>query len=143
MLNFCLLVFSAYLIISGVALRVNNLNKKKGLKGIPTKDCMNPLKWGSVAYGFFLKLIIPKHVFEQYVLRMYDPDCEVCVKEGKCIGGSTCGTECACGCDTIAKMYSPVEEDSGGNWGPIIFNKEKYQKLREEFPAKITVRYGN
>lgn len=140
---YCLIVFSGYLIISGIAYLVNKSNKKQGLKGIPTKDCFNPLKWLSVLYGFTLKILIPRHVFEQYVLRMYDPDCSVCIKEGKCIGGLTCGNQCACGCDTIAKMYSPTEADSGENWGPIIFNKKEYQELRKDYPVKITITYDN
>lgn len=143
MFKFCLLIFSVYLLVSFVAMTINKNNKRKGLKGIPTKDCINPLKWMSVLYGFTLKLLIPRHVFEQYVLRMYDEDCQICVKEGKCVGGTICGSDCSCGCDTIAKMYSPTEKDSGDNWGPIIFNKKEYEELRKETPVKITIEYGN
>ena len=143
MLKYFLIAFSVYVLTSLAALWVNHQNKSKGLKGIRNIDCINPIKWMSVLYGFFLKLLIPKHVFEQCVLRMYDSDCAPCIKEGICIGGLTCGKDCACGCDTLAKMYSPIESDSGENWGPIVFNKNKYLKLREHFPIKITIQHGN
>lgn len=143
MFKFCLLIFSIYSFISLIAVAVNENNKRKGLKGISTKDCFNPLKWLSVLYGFTLKILIPRHVFEQYVLRIYDEDCQVCVEEGKCVGGSICGSDCACGCDTLAKMYSPTESDSGENWGPIVFNKKEYERHREQYPVKIKIEYGN
>lgn len=142
MSTFCLILFSTYVFISMIAYSINYKNKMKGLNGIPTIQCFNPIKWFSVFYGFVLKFLLPKHVFEQYVLRIYDPDCSICIDEGSCVGGVDCGVDCACGCNTLAKMYSPLEKDSGGNWGPIIWNKIKYQKIRESFPVKIEPKYG-
>lgn len=128
---------------AALAFGVNYRNKQNGLKGISNKDLLNPLKWGSVLYGFGLKLLVPPHVLEQMAIRLYEEDCAVCVKEGVCVGGTSCGNACACGCDTIAKMYSPFEEDSGENWNKIIFNKQKYKSHREEYPVKIKIHYGS
>lgn len=139
---FFIIVFSLYFIFGGFAIWLNFGNKRKGLKGIPYKQCLNPVKWFSVFYGYLLKLIIPLHVFEQYAIRIYTEDCQVCIANGKCIGGSKCGAVCGCGCDTLAKMYSPFEEDSGENWGGIIFNKKKYHAVRQNYPIKIKIEYG-
>ncbi len=135
-------LLSLYLILSLSAVLVNYRNISKGLGGIPYKDCLNPAKWFSVGYGFLLKFVIPPHVLEQYVLRFYEPDCQVCLRNGKCVGGTKCGKDCACGCDTLAKMYSPFETDSGENWGKIIFNETLYKQHRREYPIEIKVNYG-
>lgn len=132
MWKFFLILISIYIVGAVSALYVNNKNVKKGLKGIPWKDCFNPVKWMSVLYGFFLKVFIPPHVFEQLILRVYDPECQPCVENGKCVH---------CGCDTIAKMYSPLERDSDNNWDTIIWNKRKYKQHREKFPVKILVEW--
>lgn len=141
MYKFYLIVFSLYIVSVIIALIINNKNKKIGLKGIDVIECFNPFKFLSVAYGYLLKLLIPHHVFEQYVLRFYDEDCSVCIENGKCIGGKVCGSECGCGCDVFAKMYSPLEKDSGGNWDSIVFNKDKYSKIRDEYPIEISIKY--
>lgn len=124
----------SYLVISTLALGVNNRLKSKGFKGIPNKDCFNPLKWFSVFIGYILKWVIPLHVFEQFVLRLYDPECRPdCILRGPC-------KECAC--DALAKAYSPLEKCSKGNYPKIIWSKSKYEKFREEFPVRIEVKYG-
>ena len=140
MSNFFSVLFSAYVVAVTLAIYINSKNKLKGLKGITWVDCLNPVKFLSVLYGFLLKTLIPLHVFEQYVLRIYNKDCNVCIKGGSCIGGTRCGSDCACGCDTLAKMYSPLEEDSAGNWVKIEWNKDKYEAKRKLYPIKIEIK---
>ena len=140
MVKALLIILGLYLVASLSAVIINYRNKQKGLKGISWVSCFNPIKFFNVAIGLLFKLILPLHVFEQLVLRIYDEDCKVCLDEGKCVGGSACGEECACGCDTVAKMYSPLESDSGENWGPIIWNKNKYEELRKEYPIEIIIK---
>ena len=141
MWTYFLILISIYLTIGLSAVLINKFSINKGLKGIPVYQCFSPVKWMSVLYGFILKTIVPLHIFEQYVLRIYDKDCSVCVKNGKCIGGLNCGFNCACGCDTLAKMYSPFETDSGHNWDKIIFNKKKYEEFRKKYPITINISY--
>ena len=105
----------------------------EGYDEMTFKDCFNPLKWISVAMGFILKYLVEPHVLEQMVIRLYDESCKPCYRDGVCH---------VCGCNSIAKAYSPIESCSADNWGPIIFNKQKYEKLREEFPVEIKITYG-
>lgn len=139
----------SYLGISGYALKINYDNKRDGFEGVPWLDCINPKKWYSVLYGTILYIIIPPHVFEQYVLRFYAEDCQVCIKAGKCVGGSSCGADCSCGCDTLKKMYSPFEKDSGNikgvgrSWTKIIRDKKKYEAVRRNSPVSINIEFKN
>ena len=105
----------------------------KGYNEMTCKDCTNPVKWFSVVMGFTLKHLIPPHVLEQMVLRLYDESCKPCYNDGTCH---------VCGCASIAKAYSPIESCSADNWGPIVLNKEEYKKLRAEYPVQIKINYG-
>jgi hypothetical protein len=112
------------------ALSYNFWIKREGAKGIAWSQCMNPIKHLSVVVGFIFSLI-PQHIFEQYVLRVYDDYCRP-----NCLLGN--GGRCdSCGCNTYAKMMSPLEEDSRGNW-----SKRKYKEHREKYPVKIEPKYG-
>lgn len=123
-----------YLLGTVTALIYNRALKGYGLKGIGYKQCFNPLKQFSVILGFSLSLI-PDHIIEQYVLRLYDTDCRA-----ECYLGN--GGKCvSCGCNTKAKMCSPFEMDSKDRWGRIEWSKEKYKKTRELYPVKITINY--
>lgn len=118
-----------------MALWANYKLKKKGLTGIKYSECINPLKHFSVLLGFLLYILIPQHIFEQYVIRFYDDYCrQTCLlnNDGKCI---------ECGCNTAAKMWSPLEADSRNNWGKIIFSKKKYYEHRNNYPIKIQVKF--
>lgn len=103
----------------------------KDLRRTRIEDWFNPIKWVSVLYGWFAKLIFPLHIVEQIILRMYDMECRKCVKQGTCIH---------CGCD-ISKVHVPWESCSNGNWGPFVESKKKYQEMRKEFPVEITINY--
>lgn len=118
------------------ALMYNYWIKKQGAKGIKWVDCLNPVKHLSVLIGFIFYFLIPEHVFEQLVLRVYDDYCRP-----NCLLGNN-GKCDSCGCNTYAKMMSPLEEDSRGNWGSIIWSKKKYKSLREQYPVKIKATYG-
>jgi len=134
-LTFKILIF-LYVFGAISACVANFIMRKKGLEGISYKECLSPLKMISVLLGFALKYIIPQHIFEQYVIRFYDPDCRTeCVlgNDGNCV---------ACGCDTIAKMWSPFELCKKKRWPPIIWSKKEYKAYRELYPLKIFVKYG-
>lgn len=126
----------AYIIgFSVCCLKVFSL-KRQGYNEMQCKDCLNPMKWLSFIVGFTMKFLIPKHVFEQLVLRIYDEECRrECYnsEDGRCV---------ECGCDAIAKAYSPQEQCSRGNWGPIIFNERAYRLHRKEYPISIKIKYG-
>lgn len=109
-----------YCIMNWTALRITRF-----------QDWINPLKWASVLYASFMKLMFPVHIVEQLILRMYDMECRKCVANGSCL---------YCGCD-ISKVYTPWDKCSEGNWGEMIEDKEEYRKLREEWPVEIRVRY--
>lgn len=136
MWNFFLIFSVTY--ITGVSISGYQIYKLKG-KGYEEygyKTALNPVKWASFAYGYIFKTLLPKHVIEQLVLRYYDEDCKTSCYDAP-------GGKCKhCGCDAIAKASVPFESCSGGNWGPMIMSKEKYQKQREEFPVKIEIKYG-
>lgn len=129
--------FILYLYVCGAALAVLfNFNlKSKGLTGIPWMQCLNPIKMFNVGYGYVLGLLVPQHVFEQYVLRLYSECREECLlgNRGKCT---------KCGCSTYQKMLAPGETDSKDRWGKIIWNKKKYKELREKYPVQIKITYG-
>lgn len=117
------------------ALSYNAWLRSEGLKGIPYSECFNPIKMLSVLVGFTLSALLPLHIFEQLVIRIYDKECrQECLlgNGGKCI---------ACGCNTKAKMFSPFEECSKFNWGAIIWSKRKYIKHRKNFPIQIDINY--
>ena len=133
MMTAILIIGFIYILAVLACRRANSKLKSEGLKGIGYSECYSPKKLFSVVMGFALNCLIPSHVFEQYVLRFYDKDCKPCLDKGKCT---------MCGCNTKAKMWSPLEEDSGDNWGPIIWNKEEYESLRSKFPVQIDVKYG-
>lgn len=128
---------AVYAISAAAACFFNYRLKTLGLSGIPYGECFNPLKMASVFVGYLLRSIIPDHVFEQYVIRFYDPDCRKdCLlgNDGKCV---------SCGCDTHSKMWSPMEKDSKSRWGKIIFSKEEYAELRKKYPVTIKITYGD
>lgn len=130
-----IIITSIYVLASVSALYVNRGLKLQGFTGISTLQCFNPVKWFSVFIGYAFKYLIPLHIFEQYVLRFYDPECRPdCISKGKCK---------ICGCDSVCKAWSPIESCSKGNWPPVIYDKEEYQNFREEFPVKIKIEYGN
>lgn len=129
-----ILTIFLYLFGSVMALRYNKKLKKQGFKGISTAECFNPKKWFSVFIGYLFKFLIPQHVFEQYVLRFYDPECRpLCMLKGPCD---------VCGCDAIAKGWSYSETCSKGNWPRVIFNKKEYEEFRKNYPVKIEIKYG-
>jgi len=125
-----------YLFSISLAIITNKKLKRRGLQGIKWNECFNPIKLFSVLIGFILYILIPEHIFEQYVIRFYDPYCRKnCLKSDN--------KECTiCGCDVYAKMWSPLEKDSNGNWGKIIISRSKYNKLRKSYPVKINIEYG-
>lgn len=101
---------------------------------ISVKDCLDPRKWFSYVLGNVMMTLLPPHILEQFVLRVFDKECRECVKNGKCYH---------CGCDMPARAYDPFTDCSGGNWGPIVFNKSEYLKIREEYPVEIKIEYNN
>jgi len=135
---FCYFIFYAAIVyIIGVvgAISYNAWLRRQGLKGISYAECFSPIKMFSVLVGFTLSSLLPLHIFEQLVLRIYDSNCRV-----ECLLGN--GGKCvSCGCNTKAKMFSPFEICSNFNWGAIIWNRKKYYKHRENFPIEIIVNY--
>lgn len=101
------------------------------LKNIRGQDMINPLKWGSVVFASFMKMMFPLHIVEQLILRMYDMECRKCVAAGSCMH---------CGC-SIEKVYTPWDKCSDGNWGPMVEDAEVYRKMREEFPVEVSIWY--
>lgn len=101
------------------------------LKRIRFKDVINPRKWFSVFYSFFISKVFPLHILEQMVLRVYDNECRNCVKNGTCF---------SCGCD-MSKVFSPYDECTEGNWGWLIFPEGDYLALREEYPVEISIKH--
>lgn len=108
--------------------------KNKGLAGIDSRECWNPLKQLSVFFGFLFFLIVPEHIIEQYVYRLYHPVCK-----SKCYD-SPDGTCYHCGCKARAKAMSPYEGCSANHWGPIVFSKRKYYDRKKKYPFEITVK---
>lgn len=126
---------SLYVIGSVSAYLVNVNLKNQGFTGISTAEVLNPLKWVSVFIGYFLKFVIPLHILEQYILRFYDPECRPdCMLVGRCK---------TCGCDSVCKAWSPMEECSKKNWPKIIWSKKEYEAFRKKFPVQIKIEYGN
>lgn len=95
------------------------------------QDYINPLKWGSVLFASFMKMLFPLHIVEQLILRMYDMECRKCVANGSCFH---------CGCD-ISKVYTPWDVCSRGFWGQMVESLKEYKRIRQEWPVEISVRY--
>lgn len=131
----CKIILASYLVNVAIALAFNWSLKNEGLDGIPWKECFSPIKMLSIIIGFTLYIVIPMHVFEQYVLRFYDDECR-----NTCLLGNN-GKCKSCGCNTLAKMWSPLEKDSRKNWGKIIWSKKKYKILRSKYPVKIKIEF--
>lgn len=134
-LKFFLLLVIFYLIGFFSCYIANKKLKSKGLKGVDYWKCANPVLWYSVVIGLIFKFLVPLHVFEQYVLRFYDDFCRpncLLSADGRCV---------SCGCDAIAKTFSPVERCSNDNWDKIIWNKKEYEELRKETPVEIKIIY--
>jgi hypothetical protein len=93
------------------------------------QDWINPVKWASVLFASFTKMLFPQHIVEQLILRMYDKECIRCTRAGTCF---------ACGCDS-SKMYVPWEECFNGNWGGMFESAKEYRAHRSEFPVQIDV----
>lgn len=108
------------------------ITHRNSLSNIRIEDVINPLKWGSVLYASFMKMLFPMHIVEQLILRMYDMECRKCMANGSCFH---------CGCD-MSKVFTPWDVCSQGNWGPMIEDKKEYEELRKEYPVEITVKYG-
>ena len=135
MISILLKLVKLYLLVVLFAWTYNFYLRRKGFKGVSYFSLLKPNKLLSVLWGLLIKLLLPSHVFEQLVLRVYDPYCrKKCLQrpDGRCH---------ICGCDAYAKMMSPFEQDSADNWGPIIFSRKQYAKLREEYPVSIYIRY--
>lgn len=129
--------------ILGVILaNIANINaKSKGMDGIPLKNTFDPRKWFSVIYGMILEFILPYHVFLQVAERVFHPNCQTCLKNGVCNGGSNkIEGEEGCGCHTYAKMLSPFEKDFSENWGKVERNKEKFKQRLKDYPVIITAK---
>ena len=128
-------ILKYYFLAVFAAMMYNFYLRKKGLKGVRYRSLLSPKKLFSVFYGFLLSIILPQHIFEQLVLRVYDPYCR-----SKCLKGNM--NRCIhCGCNVYAKMMSPFEEDSNYNWGKIIFSRSEYERLRSKYPVDIKVVY--
>lgn len=94
-------------------------------------DWINPVKWSSVLWASFQKMMFPLHIVEQLIIRMFDKECRRCMENGSCLH---------CGCD-MSKVYTSWDWCSKGNWGPMVESEKEYREMREEFPVEITVRY--
>lgn len=97
------------------------------------RDMVNPLKWRSFVYGYFLKWVYPEHRMEQYFLRKSTEECQPCIKAGHCL---------KCGCDIQAKMRVPSETCTDGFWGPYL-SKAEYEKEKEKWGISIIPHYKN
>lgn len=104
---------------------------RRELANTKLEDWVNPLKWGSVLFASFTKLLFPIHIIEQLILRMYDNECHKCMLNGSCFH---------CGCD-MSKVYTPWDVCSRGFWGRMIESKKEYAEVRKEFPVKILITY--
>lgn len=95
------------------------------------EDWVNPAKWLSVLYASFMKMLFPIHIVEQLIIRMFDPECRKCMKQGFC-------TYCKC---DMSKVYTPWDTCSEGNYPEMIEDETEYREMRKEFPVKIDVSY--
>lgn len=91
----------------------------------------NPIKWFSFILGYVVKRY--DYILEQIIIRY---NTEYCVTN--CLNSPT-GICIHCGCDAKAKMSSFLEVDSGGHWGKVIWDKDKYLKFREKYPITIKI----
>lgn len=142
-MNFWIFAVSSVVLLYLLGLSICHWYVRKN-QVVNKKLCWNPLKWGSVLLGFIYKIIFPPHVLEQYVLRFYDSECRQCIKRGECVFYDENGevrTDKGCGCAMPEKAYVPFECCYEGNWGPIMWNKKKYNDHREKYPINITVEY--
>lgn len=130
-------IFVIYFLSTALALKKNNQIKKDDNEGIPWVQCFNPLVHFSVAIGMTLALI-PLHIWEQIFIRIYGDECRDCFISRTCQHGGQCG------CDTRAKALSPFESCSKSkdkNFGPIVWSRKKYEKIREDSPVKLLVQW--
>ena len=95
-------------------------------------DVANPFKWFSLLISAVFISLIPEHVIEQMVLRLYDDECKGCKAQGYCSD---------CGCAMPEKAFDPAASCSKGNWGPMILRKKAYKEFRKQFPITIKVTY--
>jgi hypothetical protein len=113
-------------------------------------DITDPVKWFYVVYAWLLEKLIPPHILEQMIIRLYEPDCFKMVPDPKdktqmikvsCRENGECFY---CGCD-MNKVYVPYDSCSEGNWGSMIFNKKAYAEWRKKYPIKLKVdiEYGS
>lgn len=95
------------------------------------EDWINPIKWGSVLFAFFMEMMFPMHIVEQLILRMYDNECNKCMQNGSCLH---------CGCD-MSKVFVPWEVCSRGFWWKMVESAKEYKKIRKEWPVIIDIKY--
>lgn len=129
-------LLSLYLFGASTCLLYRYRLHKKGYVTFKWLECFHPKKLFSVCYGFFIKLIIPEHIFEQMVIRRYDPYCRP-----NCLL-SPMGACKHCGCSAEAKMNSPFEYCVKRHWGTMILRRKNYMKHREEYPISILLKFG-
>jgi len=94
------------------------------------KDWINPVKWISFLVSLVTRFVYAPHIVEQYHMRY--------VRCQECIGLKSCKF---CGCNMPAKASVPFEKDSTDpedaydepRWGPIIFSKKKWEKVKNDY----------
>lgn len=133
-------VLYLYFFSAVMAIVYNMYLKHQGFDGISWLDCFNPIKMFSVFIGTVLSILLPLHIFEQYVHRVYEPDCSQCIKAGKCIIIDEGSGELVnnCGCSPLKRALSPIEE-CVGRYDKIIFSKSKYEAERKKWPVTVKV----
>lgn len=112
------------------------------LKKIKFKDFFNPKKWRSVVesklvdkYAVYGQV----HVIEQMMYRFLA--CSNCFRAGYCIGNKQCK---GCGCDIPEKMLVLWEEDSCGNWGPVMSEEAwKQYKIDNQVTFILKEKHSN
>lgn len=132
------LVVIVYAVGALFANYVNWETRKRGFTGVAFKTTLNPFKWISVVQGYVLSKIFPYHIFVQIAARVFEPNCQTCLREGFCNGGLNKeeGEE-GCGCHTYQKMLSMSEKDTSDNWASIEKNKEVLKMILKEYPLLI------
>lgn len=128
-------ILIGYAVAVGVAISYNSYNISLGYTGIPWKQCFNPLKMLSFVLGWGIS-IVPKHIIDQYVIRLYSKDCRQCFKEGECFNEENEN----CGCPPYQKACSPFEACMG-HWDPIIWSKKKWEKKILDNPFDLTINF--
>lgn len=135
MLPYFFSLLGLYLLGVGFATLKIYVLKKQGFNHYGYRTALNPVKWFNFLVGYILKFLMPPHIIEQMAIRLNDDEClPECYnsKYGNCK---------YCGCNALAKAYSPLEQCSNANWGPIIFDKKEYEKFRKEYPVTIIIKY--